>query len=193
MSDEALRTLERRWRESGAIEDEAALLLERARRGDLTPERLELAAYCHHPAAVFARGGASPSEGEELESWLRGLTERGRPAFRLAAVLVARAVLKNARASSSSGELPADVGAAAREWVHCPCQEHLELALEAGSIAVRGTPLEEMGWCAAAAAAPLESGPMLLARVIHRVEAGTPDLMTQLRSALSAWALDRTT
>lgn len=45
MGDEKLRELERRWRESGTVEDEAAYLLERVRVGDLTQERLELAAH----------------------------------------------------------------------------------------------------------------------------------------------------
>ena len=44
MSDARLRELERRWRESGSTEDEAAYLRERVRVGDLTQERLELAA-----------------------------------------------------------------------------------------------------------------------------------------------------
>lgn len=54
MSDSKLRELERRWKETGAVEDEAAYLLERVRAGDLTQERLELAAYCGHEAAGCA-------------------------------------------------------------------------------------------------------------------------------------------
>ena len=46
MSDNKLRELERRWKETGSVEDEAAYLLERVRAGELTQERLELAAYC---------------------------------------------------------------------------------------------------------------------------------------------------
>ncbi len=45
MSDSKLRELERRWRETGSVEDEAAYLRERVRVGDLTEERLEVAAY----------------------------------------------------------------------------------------------------------------------------------------------------
>ena len=52
MSDQKLRELERRWRESGSVEDEAAYLRERVRVGDLTQERLELAAYCGHEGAL---------------------------------------------------------------------------------------------------------------------------------------------
>jgi len=44
MSDSKLRELERRWRETKSVEDEAAYLRERVRVGDLTQERLELAA-----------------------------------------------------------------------------------------------------------------------------------------------------
>jgi hypothetical protein len=43
MSDEQLRALERRWKETGAAQDEAALLLERVRVGDLEQARLESA------------------------------------------------------------------------------------------------------------------------------------------------------
>ena len=51
MSDSKLRELERRWRETGSVDDEAAYLRERVRVGDLTQERLELAAYCGHEGA----------------------------------------------------------------------------------------------------------------------------------------------
>lgn len=50
MSDTKLRDLERRWRETGTVDDEAAYLLERVRVGDLTRERLDLAAYLGHRA-----------------------------------------------------------------------------------------------------------------------------------------------
>lgn len=56
MSDEALREAERRWRATGHVEDEARLLLEQLRAGQLSAERLELAAYCGHGAALVAIG-----------------------------------------------------------------------------------------------------------------------------------------
>lgn len=63
MSDEHLRELERRWKETGTVEDEAAWLKERVRVGDLTQERLELAAYLGHEAAqdITESMGWSPS------------------------------------------------------------------------------------------------------------------------------------
>ena len=56
MSDQKLRELERHWRETGSVEDEAAYLRERVRVGDLTQERLELAAYCGHEGAMICLG-----------------------------------------------------------------------------------------------------------------------------------------
>jgi hypothetical protein len=64
MTDERLRELERRWKETGAVDDEARYLAERVRIGDLTNERLELAACCGHRAALLA----SPQSLEE-PSW----------------------------------------------------------------------------------------------------------------------------
>lgn len=55
MSDQRLRELERRWRETGAVANEAAYLRERVRAGDLTPERLAVAACCGHAGARTAR------------------------------------------------------------------------------------------------------------------------------------------
>lgn len=63
VSDQRLRELERKWRESGSVEDEAAYLRERVRVGDLTQERLELAAHCGHEGARSACAGKLRSLG----------------------------------------------------------------------------------------------------------------------------------
>ena len=76
MSDEKLRAAERRWKESGAAEDEAAFLLERVRVGDLTQERLELAAYCGHEGAALAAPGIGESDPAQ---WAEGLVGFGTP------------------------------------------------------------------------------------------------------------------
>ena len=75
MSDARLRELERRWRESGSVEDEAAYLRERVRVGDLRQDRLELAAYCGHEAAARISGAMGP---KDLVDWVRGLRAFGR-------------------------------------------------------------------------------------------------------------------
>jgi hypothetical protein len=52
MTDASVRSLERAFNESGSIEDEAAWLRERVRVGDLSSEKLALAAHLGYPAAV---------------------------------------------------------------------------------------------------------------------------------------------
>lgn len=64
MSDEALRELERRWRASGAVADEAAWLVARLRvgaPGPPTAATLRLRALLGDPAARLALGEEAPS------------------------------------------------------------------------------------------------------------------------------------
>jgi hypothetical protein len=56
VSDKRLRELERRWKETGTVEDEATYLQERVRAGELTQEELDLAAYSGNPAALRLAG-----------------------------------------------------------------------------------------------------------------------------------------
>lgn len=53
MSDQRLRELERRWRETGDVEDEAAYQRERLRCGELARAKLEAAGLLGHPAAQW--------------------------------------------------------------------------------------------------------------------------------------------
>jgi hypothetical protein len=59
VSDDRLRGLERRWRASGALDDEVAWLSGRVRAGDLTRERIQIAALLGHSAAreVWSQDG----------------------------------------------------------------------------------------------------------------------------------------
>lgn len=114
MSDERLRDLERRALASndpsdrarialerlrlGAtfdqlpVEEGAALLLDRASRGELDEDRLRLAAYAGSPHARAALGGSAPGEQVELGFWCSGLVAwTGAP--RRAALAVARAAV----------------------------------------------------------------------------------------------------
>lgn len=56
MTDERARDLERDVARTGTVMDRAALLRARVRGGALPPERLELAAYLGHDAALAATG-----------------------------------------------------------------------------------------------------------------------------------------
>ena len=56
MGDSRLRELERRWRDTASLDDEAAWLRERARSGDLLKSDLYFAARLGHTAATIATG-----------------------------------------------------------------------------------------------------------------------------------------
>ena len=79
MTEDQLRSLERRFRERGDLEDEVAWLSARRRVGDLSDARLRLAAFCGHAGARRVAGeGAGPPEAglpEERDARARcGLT-----------------------------------------------------------------------------------------------------------------------
>ncbi|MCA9642758.1 MAG: hypothetical protein KC492_18805 [Myxococcales bacterium] len=87
MTDSRLQELKRAWEASGSVEDEAAYLRERVRVGDLTQERLELAAYCGHEGAQIAVTTCVQSA--PAEEWLSGLRSHGRKACAAAAAAAA--------------------------------------------------------------------------------------------------------
>lgn len=69
VSDADFRALERRFRETEAVEDEAAWLRARVHAGELDQRRLELAAYLGHEGAnraLVADGPPEPSSGHTV-------------------------------------------------------------------------------------------------------------------------------
>jgi hypothetical protein len=88
VSDGKLRELERAFRESGAVEDEAAWLRERVRVGDLAADRLSLA------RALGAEGLGALDPGQSFSDWLASLrfrVKRGRVELNWARVPIAMA------------------------------------------------------------------------------------------------------
>ncbi|MBX3468469.1 MAG: hypothetical protein KF878_16475 [Planctomycetes bacterium] len=77
MTDASLRELERRWRESGSLDDEVAWLAARRRSGELGRAHLELAAACGHRAAGLACGTQAASPPETYRALARTLTGVG--------------------------------------------------------------------------------------------------------------------
>lgn len=110
MSDERLQDLRRRaaQREPGA---RAALLATRLRTGDLTQERLELAAYVGDEDALTMEH-LDPRR-FPLESWARGIGRWGREAVLRAMVAVLVAFDAKALAQPLIDR-----------WLVCPCDRH---------------------------------------------------------------------
>lgn len=92
MSDQRLRTLERRWKKTGAVQDEAAWLRARVQAGELEQTRLKLAARLGHTAARLAAHRAKPLP-QSVSGWFEGFA-RGGGDCRVAALVLAGLVLE---------------------------------------------------------------------------------------------------
>jgi hypothetical protein len=114
VTDERLRALERRWRETGATDDEAQYLQARARAGELDAERLALLAHCGHPAAERIVG-VTPFD--DLRPWGDGLARWGKE------VCVRAALAAALRVGARDGSI-----AVAEAWLTCPCEAHATAA-----------------------------------------------------------------
>ena len=90
MSDGKLRELERRWRETGSVDDEAAYMRERVRAGELTQERLDFVSTVRtHSRQLFGEGPASGRS--------EPVVALGRPAIALLACAIGRLTLRKLR------------------------------------------------------------------------------------------------
>ena len=145
MTDANLRDLERRFRASGSVEDEAAYLRARVQAGELEQSRLELAAHCGDPAASIALPTRAASEG--LRAWTAGLRSQGQAVATRAAVAcghVAYPAWAGVEESVVGLRWTKDQRAAAlaaiqaaEHWVQCPCDRHAEAARVAGHLVSR--------------------------------------------------------
>lgn len=111
MTDNRLTDLEKRWKDSGSAADEAALIKERARIGDLAFQHLELAAYLNHPPAQTAL--AEPVLDCPLDEWISGLELWGLEPLCRAWVALSR--------MSGGDESKREK---MEEWIACPCDGH---------------------------------------------------------------------
>jgi len=132
--DSWLRELERRWQRSGALLDEVALLRGRVRAGELSPERLELAAFCGHAGAGAACSSASQVPERDPQEALAALARWGKPAVVCVCVLAARTVLP-LWMSQGGLSYPQRCLMAAEDWLASPSDS---LVAEAGRVAVEG-------------------------------------------------------
>lgn len=131
MGEERHRDKRRRSEATRATEDEAAYLLARVRAGELTQERLELAAYGGDQASRLALGKTAPEHPEGVEAWIEGLARWGRPVCGVAALGVVEFVRDHWRWSWDE-RLDKAIQALA-DWIVCPCEQHRLVAREATS------------------------------------------------------------
>ncbi|MCO5164967.1 MAG: hypothetical protein M9894_01180 [Planctomycetes bacterium] len=132
MSDDYLRQLEARWRETGDAPDQARLLLERMRAGLLGRPRLELAAFLGHEAARLALPASPALDGAEPTRLQDDLWPWGKEAAVAGAVAATHAVLL----AAARDPRPRRAVEAAAAWVHCPCEAHVAQARRAGDAAL---------------------------------------------------------
>lgn len=133
MSDQRLRDAERRWRETRAVEDEAVLLLERVRVGDLPSDRLSMAAHVGHPAACRVMPDQCAPDGLDPVLLTEGLERWGRPATARACAEAAAAVLHWWERDHPTDHSVARTLDAVRAWTDCPCSQHAGAARSAAS------------------------------------------------------------
>lgn len=126
MSDEALRELERAWRQSGDPSDEARLIAEALRLARLVRERVELAAYLRHEPARLALGDGAPA-GEHVpwSAWVAAVDDDGRRAL-------VRALVAGVRAWRELGDPDLIAACEVLEgWLDDPGAQHARLLREA--------------------------------------------------------------
>jgi hypothetical protein len=200
MSDARLRELERRWKESGSPDDEAAHLQERARIGDLTRDRLELAAFCGHEAARKV-AELPPATGVPTE-WLTRIERSGRDSVVRAGLAMVRALVPLVPELRVEAR---DAVAAVEAWINEPSPATEGACLRAAARALRsvqapGT-LGDSVHAACRVVAELVGGrvlpapapPPALSRAYQWVTARDPGVTSRvdaaIRSAVSDWAL----
>lgn len=136
MSEDYLRQLELRWRETGDAPDEARFLVERMRAGLLGRPRLELAAFLGHEGARLALPGSPTIDSDDPTRLAEELWPWGKEACVAAAVSAVHAALNDDgddRVLGSRDLRPQRAVEAAAAWVHCPCDTHLAAAREAAN------------------------------------------------------------
>lgn len=150
MSDDALPELERKFTETGALEDEVALL--RGRLGGTDPafeKRLKCAAFFGHAAATQALDIAPTPEWElrDTDIWISRLKPLGKEAFVRTVVAIARS--RSAEWDRPDDARPRAAVESAEAWAVCPCEDHRKAAEKAHEAAGSGNGPAEIAALAA--------------------------------------------
>jgi hypothetical protein len=104
VTDRRVRELERRFRETHSVEDEAAWLRELIRIGELSDDGVELLVYVNQPAALLVRDLAPDCRRvgiEDTAEWLKGLNLWGKEASLRAAIAIGRIICGGERSGAA--------------------------------------------------------------------------------------------
>jgi hypothetical protein len=125
MSDEELRELERRFRETGSVEDHVAYLKGRLRAAALTPERLACAAFLGDAAAQQAIEARAPEPWElsDRDVWIARIKPVGKEAIVRAVLAVSRRALEVWELGFPDERRPRTAIEAAEAWVRSQTDE----------------------------------------------------------------------
>lgn len=132
--DEQQRSLER-LAAAGDKDAEVLLLVERVRRGAISPERLALLAYVDDATALQYLGSEAPHRPQGLESWIRGMRPWGRVVWVRAAVAAARLVLPFFEAKKIDDPRVHNAIEAAEAWLVDDTDKAIEEAYDAAQMA----------------------------------------------------------
>lgn len=137
MADHRLRRLKRERLVGGTIHDEALVVIERLRAGELDAERVRLAAWLGHGPAALALGVVPFAVGNDpacFHDWLAGFAHVGRQSWVRAALAAAGCVEEELRrvGRAQTRDMRVEL-VLARAWACCPCPDHFERARSAPS------------------------------------------------------------
>lgn len=199
MGDDARREAERRWRETGSVDDgrrylahveragEPALALKvRLAIGDLHEERARLAAHLGDPVAREALA-VEDAPIVLLSAWAQRLFDWGQAACVRGALAAARAALTSGAPVQGDAEAAL---AAAERWLECPCPRHYG---EAEAFNAQRSQLEPWVWHTVTAAhcPPRACWHHVQAITGAAQVASEARVRAAVRDALVAWALPR--
>lgn len=194
MSDTRRRSLERRWRESGAGSDHARFLVERLRAGEVEPEQVLLAAHLGDPGAREALGLGADAATSGQRAWTTALGAwKGHVPAR-AALAAARLVLPVFDRGLNPDPRPRRALRAGEACVVCPCEPHGRRAAAAAeqADALASGDAGTAVWAAVQATCAVgdEVLPLLEAAVMSATRvAGVVAVRGAVRDALVPWTL----
>lgn len=168
VSDQRLRDLERRWKETGAPRDEAALLLERVRVGDLEQSSLEIAGLAGWVGAELAQEHV---RAQPIGERMLALGNFGQLASVRVAHAAASRVLPLWLERLGDDDRPFEANAFVGEWILCPCEDHLaQVLVQAGNAEVAGNGVGEpdqlAAWAVGESAYAMTTSPDALSRAL---------------------------